>query len=201
MLSTKQVNKKTIIITFALIAIPIIALFCFYAWFSYRHIAFRYMYNPKPVKIQRNMNFLYKTGIGGGDELNTNTNIFTKDMIMESPVKAQVILSESQFGQINNKLIQMDFEAYPNSCETIIINDLDKNHESVLITPDSEYTLTIESGGKSKTIICTGSQLDELMTKDSQKLKNLKELFEMIDNMIYSNPNYKKLPKPKASYI
>jgi hypothetical protein len=63
-----------------------------------------------PYNSERNpVNFVFRFGVGGLNELDTFHGTFTKDLCIDGTITARMILSEAELKQIQLKLIALDF--------------------------------------------------------------------------------------------
>jgi len=180
----RKKNKKVLFLVGGTLLVLVVLVFSFIGWFKFSYLIFPGMYNSSPIVIQRDFNFIYKPGIFGIDEMNTYTNIYTKDMVSEEAISTRLIISEKDMNRIKEKTEQINFDKYKSDCSNI--------GEPYVDFSGSVY-LKVENKGKIKIIECG----DSLARSD----ENLNGLFILIDEVIESNNSYKRLPEPTSGYL
>ena len=134
------------------------------------------------VSTTSRFNFTFKYGVGAINELNTFDKTFTKDMIMGSPIKVNLKLSENELNNIYEKINELRlFSKSPESSQA-----------NAFVTPCSSYSLKVQENTDQKELSwnnCRGKISDEF-----QQFSNF------VVSLIESKEEYKNLPVAKGGY-
>jgi len=163
-------NKFTLII----IAVVVLAITGF---FILKQINF-------PLKsAPANFNLIFRYGIGAKNELNTFSQTYTKDMIMDPLVTVDFKLTDKELEDIYQKM--NDLKLFDKKEEPA--------KENMDVTPCSSYYLKIQSGSDQKEL-----SWSDCYGKISDKLQ---QFTDYIIKIIESKEEYKALPKSKGGYL
>lgn len=146
------------------------------------------------VTYESTSNFIFRYGVIGAKQLNeldTLSGIFIKDMVNKDPVRTRLNLTQDEMDTIYNKMVDIDFFSFPRVFKPKLEGDIIGEG-----TPFMIYYLEYinETGTK---IVQWDTKY--LVPKDT-RYKNLKELANLIIEIIQDKPEYKELPKPTAGY-
>jgi hypothetical protein len=134
-------------------------------------------------------NLVFNYGVTGGNILNTLKNTYTKDLICAGDTTVSFTLSVNDKKQILGKMNGINFFAYP---DTFIVHTGDTVS---VVTPCSTYNFIVSYNSLNKRLYW----VDEIMNPDTQATK-LRELINLIETIIQSNPEYSKLPPASGGY-
>jgi hypothetical protein len=144
-----------------------------------------------PPPSSSNFNLTFKYGIGAWNELNTSQGTYTKDMIMDPPITVNLSLSKEELDRIYQKMVEINFFGYPDKFSVSV-----SPGESVgMVTPYCSYYFKVEYDAKVKEL----SWKDNIINED-KKAEKLRELINLIRDIIESKEEYKQLPPPKGGY-
>jgi len=148
--------------------------------------------SPAPPPNPTNFNLIFKYGVGAKNELNTFEGTYAKDMIMDPPITVNLSLSKEELDRIYQKMIEINFFDYPDQFSVSV-----SPGESVgMLTPYHSYYFRVEYDSTVKEL----SWEDEIVNED-KKAEKLRELINLIRDIIESKEEYKQLPPPKGGYI
>lgn len=183
------------------------------------------------VKVQKtkinhsNFKLIFKEGVEvkHPNILNTFDNTYTHDMVVDSSVKVTFKLSNKDLTRIYQKMDSIDFFNYPDTLRRI---PKKVNKDSLMRAYRTEDSLkysqsrdTVYISALKGETICSQESCDKYYFKvqyndaikelrwvdcicdESEKAKRLKQLIILIDKIIFDNPKYKKLPRPRAGYL
>ena len=129
------------------------------------------------------LNFIFRYGVGAKNELNTFSQTFTKDMIMDSPVTVSLKLTDKEITDVYKKI--NDLELFDIKERATEIN--------TRVTPCSSYYLKVQSSYPQK-----GLAWDNCRGKIDKKFQ---QFTDYIIKIIESKEEYKSLPTPKGGYL
>jgi hypothetical protein len=125
------------------------------------------------------------------NEIDTFHDKFTKDMITDPPITINLSLTEEEMDKIYQKMVEIDFFSYPEEFKVEIMGDIIGT-----VTPYSSYYFTVEKGSITKEL-----RWEDEITNPDVKADRLRELINLIINIIASKPEYKALPEPSGGYL
>ena len=145
-----------------------------------------------PPPSPSNFNLIFKYGVGARNELNTFDSTYTKDMITDPSITVNLSLSKEELDRIYQKMIEINFFDYPDEFSVSV-----SPGESVgMLTPYCSYYFKVEYDSKVKEL----SWEDKIINQD-KKAEKLRELINLIRDIIESKEEYKQLPPPRGGYI
>lgn len=139
-----------------------------------------------PDEMPRDFNFILSYGVNGKNQINTLKGQFTKDMVTNPSVTADLKLSVEEMKSIYNEMKKINILSYP---------DIYYHKTNTKQTPFYTYSLKVIYNGMEKNIYWE----DETVSKSSKSVK-LRKLFNNIEEMIINKDEYKKLPDAKGGY-
>ena len=142
--------------------------------------------NKLPPSKPVNFNFVFSYGVGAKNQLDTSKGQFTKDMVMDPSITADLKLSDENMDTIYSELRKINILGYPENFKPKGFTES---------TPYITYNFSITANGIEKKI--TWLDKDFSHTKEAVQLR---ELFYKIKDMIESTEEYKKLPTAKPGY-
>lgn len=143
---------------------------------------------PRP----ENFNLIFKYGPMAKDVLNSFNGTYTRDMVLDPPVTINMTLTEDDLDRIFQKMIEINFFDYP---ENFVVPP-----EDIIggVTPFDKYRFFVEYCGIIKNVTWNAGDLYHKRFRDAV---HLKELCDLIIEIIESKPEYKNLPKPRGGYV
>jgi hypothetical protein len=145
-----------------------------------------------PGFYESNFNFIFRYGVGAKNELNTFNGIYTKDMVADPSITVELSLSEEELDSIYEKMVEIDFFNYPDNF-TIIVPP---NKPHGIVTPYSSYYFKVQHDLEIKELWWADEIIYEAIQADK-----LKELINLIRDIIESKDEYKSLPESKGGYM
>ena len=140
-----------------------------------------------PAQPEPNFGFVFEFGICSTDRLDAFKGEFTQDRVVEPSVAIHLRLSDEQMMTVYQKMLKINLTQYP---ETFAV-PTPFSGEVAMITPAWHYTLSVENGESKKLIRWT----DEIVQPTTTEAERLRELFQMIVNMVREHPDFKRLPE------
>jgi|GEM_PF-1286150 len=129
------------------------------------------------------LNFIFRYGVGAKNELNTFSQTYTKDMVMDSPITVSLKLTNEEITDVYKKINDLKlFDIKKEATET-----------NTRVTPCSSYYLKVQSSYPQ-----IGLAWDSCQGKINDKLQ---EFTDYIIKIIESKEEYKALPTPKGAYL
>ena len=125
------------------------------------------------------------------NELNTFKGIFTKDMVNKDLVTTKMDLTQEELDTIYQKMIDIDFFSYPKSFDPTFEGSVIGSTESFLA-----YYLEYQNETGSKVVYWD----TEFVAPEDIQYNNLRELAQLILEIIQAKPEYQDLPKPTSGY-
>ena len=137
------------------------------------------------------LHLTFKYGVGAKNVLNTFTGTYTRDMVKDPPLTVKFCLSEKDLDRIYQKMVAIDFFSYPTRFSARSSGDV--NGE---MTPFSTYYFKVQCGSSEMELVCAA----KYTYSGNKEAEDLKELIDLIIEIIRSKPEYRRLPEPRAGY-
>lgn len=147
---------------------------------------------PPTTSDRSNFNLIFRYGVGANNELNTFRGTYTKDMILDPSITVGLSLSQEELYRIYQKMIEIDFFNYPENFSVFI----PPGEGITMVTPYPTYYFKVEYNSKIKEL----SWGAEIVNED-EKADKLRELNELIIDIIESKEEYRRLPSPRGGYL
>jgi hypothetical protein len=141
----------------------------------------------KPQVTGQDFGFRVESGACYTDVLDTFEGTFTKDLIADPPISIPLRLSSNQMQDVYAKMLAIDFFGYPK----IFAIPTPTFGLMTLQMPAEKYHILVRSDGITKTL----DWKDEIVEPSSPEADNLRDLFKMIEAMIWASPEYQQLPE------
>jgi hypothetical protein len=93
---------------------------------------------------------------------------------------------------IYQKMVEIDFSSYPDEFEV----DVPEDELVGIITPHSTYIFEVEDKSGTKEL-----NWEDKITNTDEKADKLRELIDLIINIIESKAEYQDLPTPTGGYM
>jgi hypothetical protein len=136
-------------------------------------------------------NLIFKYGVTARNELNTFEGTYTKDMVMDPSITINLSLTEAELDRIYQKMLEIDFFDYPDEFSVPV----EEGGLVTIRTPYSSYYFKVEYDSTVKELRWE----DEIMNPND-KANELRELIQLIRDIVESKEEYKELPKPTSGY-
>jgi len=138
-----------------------------------------------------NLNLVFKYGVGARNELNTFNGTYTRDMVMDPPITVNLSLTEEDLDRIYEKMLEINFFDYPDEFSVSTAGG-----SFGIMTPYSSYYFKVEYDSSIKEL----RWKDEISYPD-EKADRLRELIQLITDIIEAKDEYKNLPEPTGGYM
>ena len=141
-----------------------------------------------------NFGFVLEFGSCSMDKLDTFTGEFTQDRVVEpADLTIPLRLSDEQMTVIYKKMVEINVAQYPEVFEVSkpLIGEV------VMISSPYNYDLTVQNGESKTSIRWT----DNIVKPTTAKADRLRELFQLIIQMVQEHPGYQQLPDVKFGCI
>lgn len=143
--------------------------------------------NQMPENKPSDFNFVLNYGVEAKNQLDTQKEMFTKDMVMDPSVTTTLKLTDEEMDEIYTLMKNINILNYPDNFNPF---------SNSLMTPYSTYSFKIIVNGKEKNI----NWKDESGSNNKEAV-DLRNLIKRIQEIIYSKDEYKKLPEAKGGYV
>jgi len=141
---------------------------------------------------ESDLHLTFKYGVGAKNVLNTFTGTYTRDMVKDPPVTVKFCLSEKDLDRIYQKMVAIDFFSYPTRFSAQSSGDVIGE-----MTPFSTYYFKVQCGSSETKELVWAAKYTYSGNKEAE---DLKELIDLIIEIIRSKPEYRRLPEPRAGY-
>ncbi len=143
--------------------------------------------SPTPIN-----NFIFQYGVGARNELDTFAGTFTKDMILDPSITVKLTLTSEEMTRIWQKMEEIDFLHYPDNFSVIV----PPGSNTAMVTPHSSYYFKVQYSNGTKEL-----RWDDAIQNPDPQASKLRELIQLIQKIIESKDEYKRLPTPKGGYL
>ncbi len=148
---------------------------------------------------ESNFDLIFEYGVGAKNKLDTFKETYTKDMVVDPSITMDLYLSKNELDRIYQKMVEINFFDYHDNFSVSV-----SPGEAWMLTPYSSYYFKVKHDSKIKELWWDDNKFwmegGNLTYKD-EKAEKLKELIELIRNIIESKEEYTKLPTPRGAYI
>ena len=141
---------------------------------------------------ESSFNFIFKYGVTARNVLDTFQGTFTKDMILDPSITTELILTDAEMDSIYQKMVEIDFFSYPDEFEV----DVSGSELIGIVTPYSTYYFEVEYASGTKEL-----KWEDEITNTDEEADKLRELIDLIINIIESKAEYQALPTPSGGYM
>ena len=138
-----------------------------------------------------NLNLVFRYGVGAKNELNTFNGTYTRDMVMDPPITVNLSLTEEDLDRIYEKMLEINFFDYPDEFSVSTAGG-----SFGIMTPYSSYYFKVEYDSSIKEL----RWKDEISYPD-ENADRLRELIQLIREIIEAKEEYKSLPEPTGGYM
>ena len=142
---------------------------------------------------ESSFNLIFKYGVGARNVLNTFEQTYTKDMVIDSSITADLSLTKEELDTIYQKMTEIDFFDYPDTFS--VVSDAEEIVGT--ITPYSSYYFKVEYDSNLKELWWN----DNIFPDYDEEAHKLRELIKLIREIIESKEEYKNLPPPTGGYL
>jgi hypothetical protein len=149
------------------------------------------LFSPEHETTQSDFNTIFKYGVGARNVLDTYAGTYTKDLVLDPPVTTELSLTHDEKNRIYQKMVDINFFEYPDTFSIAVDNE-----EAGFFTPFSTYYFKVEYNKTTKELVWE----DKVFAEDEQADK-LRELINLIREIVESKEAYKKLPPPTGGYL
>ena len=139
-------------------------------------------------------NIIFRYGVSGGkhpNELDTIRGYFQKDMVNKEPAWTRMDLTQEEMDTIHRMMVEIDFFSYPKGFHPKLEGAVTGSSD-----PFSVYYLEYRNETVSKVVYWN----TQFVAPEDTQYNNLRELAQLIIELIQAKPEYQKLPKPTAGY-
>ena len=144
--------------------------------------------------VNSDFNFVFRYGhyhVKVKNEMNTFIGTYTKDMVTESPITVKLCLTREDLDRIYRKMMEIEFFSYPEFFNV-------RQTGEVLGEGSHWYTfyLRVKKGTETKTVQWNS----RYVVSGNEDYDRLKELANLICEIVEAKPEYQRMPKPKSGY-
>ena len=142
---------------------------------------------PPPAQPQADFAFLFAFGTCSTDVLDTFEQTYTREIDPGESVSIPITLTETQMATIYGKMVEINLFDYPEVFQIPV-----KEGETIgMVTPAPSYRFTVRLGEVTKTVTWT----DEIVEPTSPEADALRELIQLLLQVIESHPEIQRLPQ------
>ena len=142
--------------------------------------------SPFPAQPEANFAFLFAFGTCSTDVLDTFEQTYSREIKPGDSVTIPIALTDAQMASIYQKMVEINFFDYPEVFEIPV-----KEGETYgMVTPAPSYRFTVRLGEVTKTVTWT----DEIVEPTSPEADALRELIQLLLQVIESHPEIQRLP-------
>lgn len=154
---------------------------------------------PPITPSESNFNLIFAYGVEAKNKLDTFKGIYTRDMVVDPSITVNLYLSKNELDRIYQKMVEINFFDYPDNFSVSVPPE-----EAGTLTPYSSYYFRVKHDSKIKELWWDDNKFrmeGNNITYKDEKAEKLKELIELIRNIIESKEEYTKLPTPRGGYV
>lgn len=140
---------------------------------------------------ERDFNFIFKYGVDAKNVLNTFNNLYTKNLLLDGSITVPFMLTDNEMQSVYQKMLEIDFFKYPQHF-VIYTRDTIIHY----LAPYATYDYEVEYESITKHV----HWKDSIIRHDSSAIR-LKELINLIENIIQSSPQYLQLSPARCGYL
>jgi len=137
-------------------------------------------------------NLIFRYGVGAKNELNTFDRTYTRDMVQDPSITVKLSLSEEEVDSIYQEMMEIDFFDYPDNFSIVPPTSESRG----IVTPYYSYYFKVQRDSGTKELWWE----DEIVYED-MKADRLRELINLIWDIVKSKDEYKALPEPTGGYF
>jgi len=137
---------------------------------------------------------IFKYGVGARNELNTFEGTYTKDMVIDPPITADLSLTQEELDGIYQRMLEINFFEYPDTFSVFV----EAGEDVAYFTPFSTYYFKILYDSKIKELWWSDNIFK---AEDDEKANGLRELIKFIREIVESKEEYKNLPPARGGYF
>ena len=143
--------------------------------------------SPLPAQPEANFAFLFAFGTCSTDVLDTFEQTYTRQTNPGDSVTIPITLADAQMATIYQKMVEINFFDYPEVFEIPV-----KEGETYgMVTPAPSYRFTVRLGEVTKTVTWT----DEIVEPTSPEAESLRDLIQLLLQIIEDHPDIQRMPK------
>jgi hypothetical protein len=139
---------------------------------------------------ERSFNVSLKFGVGARNELNTFTDTFTKDLILDGTVTTKLVLPQAEIDSLEARFLRIDIFTYP---DTFMAQQTDT---VAVLTPHTSYVLKLSCEHREKAIYWE----DSIISTDPRAAE-LRNVFAFVRALVEAKPEYQGLPPARGGYL
>lgn len=147
--------------------------------------------NNMPKDLPTDFGFSVKYGIQSRNELNTFNGEFTKDLITSGTATTKLKLTDEEMRQVYGQMRRINIMGYDE-----IFSPDSFSLTKYFVTPYRTYQFTVSYGGQKKSIIWKDESLS-----NTASAKDLRDLVQIIQDIIERKEEFKNLPQPTGGYM
>lgn len=140
-----------------------------------------------PVTPASDFGFVLEFGSCNMDKLDTFRGEFTQDRVTEPSITISLRLSDEQMAMVYAKMLEINVASYPEVFEV----PKPLVGEVVMISSPYNYALMVHNGESSISIRWT----DDIVQPTTPRADRLRELFQLIIQIVREHPDYQQLPE------
>jgi len=137
-------------------------------------------------------NLIFRYGVGAKNELNTFDRTYTRDMVQDPSITVKLSLSEEEVDSIYQEMMEIDFFDYPDNFSIVPPTSESRG----IVTPYYSYYFKVQRDSGTKELWWE----DEIVYED-MKADRLRELINLIWDIVKSKDEYKALPELTGGYF
>jgi len=138
----------------------------------------------------RHFNMSLKYGVNARNELNTFTDTFTKDLVLDGTATTKLVLSAPELDTLEAMFLTIDIFSYP---DTFVAQHGDTDG---VVTPHTTYVLKLTRDERQKVLYWE----DALISTDPRATA-LRSVFDFVRTLVEGKEEYQSLPPARGGYL
>jgi hypothetical protein len=138
----------------------------------------------------RPFNLSLKYGVSARNELDTFTDTFTKDLVLDGTVRTKLILSPAELDSLEARFLSINIFTYPD-------NFVAQHGDSVgVMTPHTTYILKLSRDQRQKVLYW-----EDAMISADPRATELRSVFDFVRTLVEGKAEYQGLPPARGGYL
>ncbi len=149
-----------------------------------------------PEQMPSDFNFEFRIGVGANNRLDSYRNEIEKDMVIDENIIVKYEVSDEIKAQVYEKILE--YKIMEIDVEMISENLRDENESGGTMSPCSTMSIRFTANGKEYFV--KGNSTAGFHKNSNPKAKRYCNFMEYMGTILFTLPEYKALPEPRAGY-
>ena len=142
-----------------------------------------------PASIPQDFEFVYETGYG--TKIDTYTDRYTHDLVLDPDVTIRLVLSKSEKSKVYAKMKDIGFFELPEPHPPY-------PEPNCRVSPSTTFRLEARTGSKARRLSWSN---EHCIHRDAEHWQGLEELTTLIEAILGARPEVRALPRPRGAYL